>query len=298
MNETVATKTASPQGIPPAEGRFRPVWRRFRRSPSGMWSLAVILLIALVSLAAPLIAPYDPIKMVLGDRLHTLSAQHWFGTDEVGRDVLSRVLWGGRLSLMVGLEVVLLAGTVGTALGLVTGYYRGALDEVLMRVLDIVMAFPPLVLAMAVSAMLGPSLQNAMLATALVQAPRYTRLVRSEVLLLRDSEFVEAARALGARDGRILFRYVLPNCFSSILVLSTLSVGTAILTAASLSFIGLGAQQPTPEWGAMVAGGRTYLLDAPWYPTFPGIFIFAAVLSFNLLGDSLRDALDPRMKGR
>lgn len=298
MSDTAVTQTASSQGTSSGASQFRVVWRRFRKSPSGMWSLAIVLFITVASLAAPLLAPYDPIKIALSERLQGLSGLHWFGTDEVGRDVLSRVLWGGRLSLWVGVQVVVLSGVVGTALGLVAGYYRGALDEVLMRVMDIVLAFPPLILAMAVSAMLGPSLQNAMLATALVQAPRYTRVVRAEVLLLRDSEFVQAARALGAKDFRILFRYILPNCFSSILVLSTLSIGTAILTAASLSFIGLGAQQPTPEWGAMVAGGRTYLLDAPWYPTFPGLFIFATVLSFNVLGDSLRDALDPRMKGR
>lgn len=263
-----------------------------------MWSLSLLVIITLTALAAPWLTDYDPIKISLAERLKPMSMLHWFGTDEVGRDVLSRVLHGGRLSLAMGIMVVLLAGTSGTALGLVTGYYRGWLDEVLMRALDIVMAFPPLVLAMSISAVLGPSLQNAMLATALVQAPRYTRVVRSEVLLLRDAEFIQAARATGASNLRILMRYILPNCFSSILVLSTLSVGTAILTGASLSFIGLGAQQPTPEWGAMVAGGRTYLLDAPWYPTFPGLFIFAVVLSFNLLGDSLRDALDPRLKGR
>lgn len=263
-----------------------------------MWSLSLLVIITLAALAAPWLTDYDPIKMSLAERLKPMTALHWFGTDEIGRDVLSRVLHGGRLSLAMGFMVVLLAGTAGTALGLVTGYYRGWLDEVLMRALDIIMAFPPLVLAMSISAVLGPSLQNAMLATALVQAPRYTRVVRSEVLLLRDAEFVVAARATGASNLRILMRYILPNCFSSILVLSTLSVGTAILTGASLSFIGLGAQQPTPEWGAMVAGGRTYLLDAPWYPTFPGLFIFTVVLSFNVLGDSLRDALDPRLKGR
>jgi peptide/nickel transport system permease protein len=263
-----------------------------------MLSLGLLLIIIVAAPAAPWLTAYDPIKMNLVERLKPMSALHWFGTDEVGRDVLSRVLYGGRLSLAMGLSVVLLAGTVGTALGLVTGYFRGWLDEVLMRLLDIIMAFPPLILAMAISAVLGPSLQNAMLATAVVQAPRFTRLVRSEVLLLRDSDFVQAARATGSSDARILLRHILPNCFASILVLSTLSIGTAILTGASLSFIGLGAQQPTPEWGAMVAGGRSYMLDAPWYPTFPGLFIFAVVLSFNVLGDSLRDALDPRLKGR
>jgi peptide/nickel transport system permease protein len=268
------------------------------RNPSGRWTLILLVVIAVATIAAPLLTHYDPIKISMAQRLKPPSSAHWFGTDEVGRDVLTRVLYGGRLSLAMGLMVVVLAGSVGTFLGLFTGYFRGPLDEVLMRALDIVMAFPPLVLAMAVAAVLGPNLQNAMLATAIVQAPRFTRVVRSEVLLLRDAEYVQAARATGASDLRLLLRYILPNCFSSILVLSTLSVGTAILTAASLSFIGLGAQQPTPEWGAMVAGGRTYLLDAPWYPTFPGVFIFAVVLSFNVLGDGLRDALDPRLRGR
>jgi len=298
MSEALRKDEKNPQQSSAERSRFGVFWRRFRRSPSGMWSLAILLIIAGAALAAPLLTPYDPIKMELANRLKPMSALHWFGTDEVGRDVLTRVLFGGRLSLVIGFEVVLISGGVGTLLGLLTGYYRGWLDELLMRVLDIIMAFPPLVLAMAVSAMLGPSLQNAMLATALVQAPRFTRLVRGEVLVLRESEYVQAARATGATDLRILFKYILPNAFSPILVLATLSIGTAILTAASLSFIGLGAQQPTPEWGAMVSFGRSYLLDAPWYASFPGLFIFLVVLSFNLLGDSLRDALDPRLKGR
>jgi len=289
-------KQGKPEEDRPQKSPLRAAWSRLMRNPSGRWSLIILAVVAAAALAAPLLTHYDPIKMSLADRLKPPSGAHWFGTDEVGRDVLSRVLFGGRLSMAVGLMVVVLAGSVGTALGLLTGYYRGPLDEVLMRGLDIVMAFPPLILAMAVSAVLGPTLQNAMLATAVVQIPRYTRIVRGEVMVLRQAEYVQAARATGATDLQILWKYVLPNCFSSILVLSTLSVGTAILTAASLSFIGLGAQQPTPEWGAMVAGGRTYLLDAPWYPTFPGIFIFLVVLSFNVLGDGLRDALDPRLK--
>jgi peptide/nickel transport system permease protein len=288
----------NPQQGPPERSQFYVVWRRLRKSPSGMWSLAILLLITVAALAAPLLTAYDPIKMDLSNRLQPMSVQHWFGTDEVGRDVLTRVLFGGRLSLAMGIEVVVLSGIAGTVLGLVCGFYRGWVDEVLMRLLDIIMAFPPLILAMSVSAMLGPSLQNAMLATALVQAPRFTRLVRGEVLILRESEYVQAAFANGSTDWRILFKHILPNAFSPILVMSTLSIGTAILTAASLSFIGLGAQQPTPEWGAMVSFGRTYLLDAPWYASFPGLFIFLVVLSFNLLGDSLRDALDPRLKGR
>jgi peptide/nickel transport system permease protein len=288
----------NPQQGSPERSQASVIWRRLRRSPSGIWSLIILLVISAAAAAAPLLTHYNPIKMDLAHRLKPMSALHWFGTDEVGRDVLTRVLYGGRLSIAMGFEVVLLAGVFGTLLGLLTGYYRGWIDEVLMRLLDIIMAFPPLVLAMAVSAMLGPSLQNAMLATAVVQAPRFTRVVRSEVLVLRDSEYVQAARATGATDMRILFKYILPNAFSPILVLSTLNIGTAILTAASLSFIGLGAQQPTPEWGAMVSFGRTYLLDAPWYASFPGLFIFLVVLSFNLLGDSLRDVLDPRLKGR
>ncbi len=248
----------------------------------------------LVAIAAPLAAPRDPFDQNLYERLQPPSLAHPFGTDDFGRDVLSRVIYGARISLRIGVAAVLIALVLGVPIGLVSGYRGGALDQVLMRTMDLMLAFPSILLAIAIVAILGPGLENAMLAVGIVAVPQYARLVRASTLSVRGQDYVQAVRALGAGEFRILFFSVLPNCLTPLIVQSTLGLATAILDAAGLSFLGLGAQPPTPEWGAMLTGGRELVLRAPWVLTFPGVAIFLTVLAFNLVGDGLRDALDPR----
>jgi peptide/nickel transport system permease protein len=257
--------------------------------------MLVVLLLA-VAVLAPLIAPYDPEKLSLAQRLRPPSADHLFGTDEYGRDLFSRVVFGARVSLQVAAIVIVVASVLGVSLGAIGAYRGGRWDEGVMRVADIFMAFPDLVLAMALSAALGASLTSAIIAVSIVWWPTYARLIRGQVLSLKQQAFVEAARALGASDIRVVGRHIVPNTLSPLTVRITTDVGYAILYAASLGFIGLGAQEPTPEWGRMVATGRFYLLDQWWYPTLPGFAIFLAVLGFTWLGDGLRDWLDPRLR--
>ncbi len=268
------------------------------RNPSAVGGGALILCMALMALLAPLLAPYDPVSISLSERLAAPSALHWFGTDEMGRDILSRIIYGARVSLIIGLVVIVIAGGIGTLVGATAGYLGGKVDNVLMRVMDVILSFPSLVLAMALAAALGPSLRNAILAVAFVQIPKFARMARGEALAVREKLFIKAARVSGFRAPWIILRHVIPNCMASLMVLATLTVGDTILVAASLSFIGLGAQPPMPEWGAMISTGRKFLLDQWWYPTFPGIFIVLTVVGFNILGDALRDALDPRVRGR
>jgi peptide/nickel transport system permease protein len=273
---------------------WRPAWRR---SPLSVAGLILIAMLILVAVSAPLIAPADPLKQVLSTRLKPPSAAHWLGTDQLGRDVLSRMIYGARISLLIGTVVVGLAGTLGTFVGLVAGYTGGWLDEGLMRLTDIFFAFPSLILAMAISGALGPSLTNAMIAIAVVSWPVYARLVRAQVLSLREREFVEAARGLGASPRQIVWKHILPNTLAPILVQASFDMGGAILTAAGLSFIGFGAQPPTAEWGVMISEGRNYIVTQPWLSLFPGLAILLTVAAFNLIGDGLRDALDPRLRG-
>jgi peptide/nickel transport system permease protein len=272
----------------------RPVWRR---SPLAMVGLTLIVLLALIALLAPLIAPANPLKQVLSTRLKPPSAEHWLGTDQLGRDVLSRMIYGSRISLVIGIVVVGLAASVGTLVGVVAGYFGGWLDEALMRLTDVFFAFPALILAMAISGALGPSLTNAMIAIAVVSWPVYARLVRAQVLSLREREYVEAARGLGASAERIVWQHILPNTLAPLLVQASFDMGGAILSAAGLSFIGFGAQPPTAEWGVMISDGRNYIVTQPWLSLFPGLAILLTVAAFNLIGDGLRDALDPRLRG-
>jgi peptide/nickel transport system permease protein len=272
----------------------RPAWRR---SPLTMIGLVLIILLALIALFAPLIAPADPLKQVLSTRLKPPSPSHWFGTDQLGRDVLSRMMYGARISLLIGTVVVGLAASIGTFIGVVAGYAGGWLDEGLMRLTDIFFAFPALILAMAISGALGPSLTNAMIAIAIVSWPVYARLVRAQVLSLREREYVEAARGLGASAGRIIWQHILPNTLAPLLVQASFDMGGAILSAAGLSFIGFGAQPPTAEWGVMISEGRNYIATHSWLSLFPGLAILLTVAAFNLIGDGLRDALDPRLRG-
>lgn len=266
---------------------------RFFRNPGGLLGLALLLLVGLVALWGPAFVG-DPLEQDLLNRLKPPSPEHPLGTDQLGRDVLARVVHGARISLGVGFGVVVLASLMGVLVGLLAGGLGGGWDNVLMRITDIFFAFPSLILAMAIAAALGPSLVNTVIAVALVSWPIYARLVRAQALALREREFVEAVRAMGAGWGRILWRHILPNSLTPVLVQASYEVGAAILTAAGLSFIGFGAQPPTPEWGAMVAETRNYMAEAPWASVAPAVGILLTVLAFNLLGDALRDALDPR----
>jgi peptide/nickel transport system permease protein len=271
---------------------------RLRGNPVSLFGLVLVIGLIVVAVAAPLIASYDPIALDPKNRLLPPSAANWFGTDDGGRDVFSRVVFGTRYSLLAAVVVLALAVTVGTTVGLVAGFAGGKIDEALMRLTDMFLAFPALVLAMGISAALGASLANSMIAIAVVWWPWYARLVRGQTLRLRHEQFVDAARAAGAGDTHMILRHILPNCWTPIIVQVTLDVGYAILTTASLSFIGLGAQPPTPEWGAMVATGKDYILDQWWMATFPGLAIFLAVMAFNLLGDGLQEALSPVLRRR
>ncbi|MDI6824152.1 MAG: ABC transporter permease [Bacillota bacterium] len=271
-------------------------WRRLRRNRGAVVGAAIVVLLVTLAAAAPLLAPADPNGQDLSARLLPPSPQHLLGTDEFGRDMLSRLLYGARPALAAGMLAAAIAMGLGVAIGLVSGYVGGAVDQVLMRVMDIMLAFPYLLLAMIVVAILGPSISNAMVAVGLVNVPQYARLVRGCVLGVRTTEYVAAARALGIPRSRILGRHILPNVMAPIIIQATLGIGQAIVWAAGLSFLGLGAQPPAPEWGAMLASGREYMLQAPGLATFPGLAILVTVLGFNLLGDGLRDALDPRLR--
>lgn len=283
---------------PRPTGWVRQIGSRLRANPVSAIGLGMALVLLALALAAPAIVPFDPIALNPKDRLLPPSSLHWFGTDDGGRDVFSRVVYGTRYSLLAAVVVLVLAVTIGTSTGLVAGYAGGKTDEALMRLTDMFLAFPALVLAMGISAALGASLANSMIAIAVVWWPWYARLVRGQALRLRQEQFVDAARTSGASDAWIVTRHILPNCWTPIIVQVTLDVGYAILTTASLSFIGLGAQPPTPEWGAMVATGKDYILDQWWMATFPGLAIFLAVMAFNLLGDGLQEALSPLLRRR
>ncbi|MFH1566436.1 MAG: ABC transporter permease [Gemmatimonadota bacterium] len=268
--------------------------RYLRNHPLTATGGAVVVGLAVVAALAPLVAPHDPLATDLYGRLQPPSARHLMGTDELGRDILSRVMYGSRISLRIGLICLSIALTAGTSLGLLAGYRGGLADSVVMRLMDILLAFPSILLAIAIVAVLGPGIDHVMVAVSIVLVPQFARLVRASVLSVRELAYVEAARALGAGELRIALGSVLPNCMAPIIVQASLSLATAILDAAGLSFLGLGAQPPTPEWGAMLNSGRDLLLKAPWVMAFPGLAIFAVALGLNLLGDGLRDALDPR----
>lgn len=275
--------------------------RLIRRNPLTAVGSSIVLLIILIAILAPWIVPHpgDSLGAThIKERFQSPHLSHPFGTDELGRDVFSRVVYGSRISLRVGVLAIGLALAIGVPLGVIAGYSGGMLDEAIMRITDVFLSFPPLLLAMAISAMLGPTLTNAMIAIAIAWWPWYTRLLRSEAVSIRERDFVQAARAMGAPWGKIIFKHVLPNCLTPIIVQASMDFGSIILTSAALSFLGLGAQPPTPEWGLMISTGRTFFLTNWWIVTFPGLAIFIAVLSFNLVGDGLREILDPKMRRR
>jgi peptide/nickel transport system permease protein len=269
---------------------------RIRRHKGLLVGLGVLGALILIAVFQSALAPRDPTQIDIAFALLGPGAGHWWGTDQYGRDVWSRVVHGARISLTVGLISVGIAASIGTAVGLVSGFYGGFVDGLLMRLIDIMLAFPGILLALAIVSVLGPSLRNLMLAVGIAAIPVYARLVRGSVLIAREQTYVEAARAIGAPTGPILLRHVLPNVVAPIIVAASLGMGGAILSAAALSFIGLGSQPPTPEWGRMLSEGRDYLRDAWWIATFPGLAIMVTVLAMNLLGDGLRDVLDPRLR--
>lgn len=270
-------------------------WKELKKSRPAMVGAAILLVFIVLAAAGPQLSPHDPLAQDLYHRLEKPGPGHVLGTDELGRDILSRIFYGARISLEIGFVAVGIALLAGSFLGLIAGYYGGMLDMVIMRIMDLMLAFPSILLAIVIVAVLGPSLTNAMIAVGIVVIPQYARQVRASVLSLREEEYVTAARALGASDTAILFRSILPNAIPPLIVRTTLGMATAILDAAGLSFIGLGAQPPTPEWGAMLSHGREYILEAPWVLTAPGVAILLVVIGFNLFGDGLRDVLDPRV---
>ena len=270
--------------------------RRFLRNFAFTSGLILTVLLVLVALAAPLLAPYDPTAQDTARRLEPPSHQHPLGLDDLGRDVLSRIVWGARVSLRVGFSVVILASLIGITLGAVSGYFGGWTDTIIMRFTDILLAFPGILLAIALVAVLGPSLNNVILALAIIGWVGYARLVRGQVLKVREMEFVTAAKALGARSPRVIVRHVLPNVINPVIVMATLGLAGAILSEAALSFLGLGVQPPTPSWGAMLTAGRRYLGLANHLAIFPGAAIMLAVMGLNFLGDGLIDALDPKYR--
>jgi len=270
-----------------------------RKNKLSFTALIIILSLVVIAIITPIIAPFP--SHIFGnvnpqDKLLAPSRIYFLGTDEVGRDLFSRVLYGTRISLLGSLIAVAMGLLIGVPLGLMAGYYGGFIDEIIMRIVDMFLSFPPLLLAMAIAAFLGPSLQNAILALIIAWWPWYTRLIRGQVVSIKEREFVRAAHAIGTPSWQIMFKHILPNCISPIIVQASMDLGGIILTLAALSFLGLGAQAPTPEWGLMLTTSRKYFLNAWWYSTFPGMAIFITVLSFNLLGDGLREILDPKTK--
>lgn len=273
-------------------------WRRFRRQHMAMTAALFVILLIVVAIFARWIAPYDAENYFDYDNLNNgPSLQHWFGVDSLGRDIFSRVLVGAQISLAAGVFAVFIGAAIGTLLGLLAGYYEGWWDRLIMRICDVLFAFPGILLAIAVVAVLGSGIANVIIAVAIFSIPAFARLVRGNTLVLKQQTFIESARSIGASDMTILLRHILPGTVSSIVVFFTMRIGTSIISAASLSFLGLGAQPPTPEWGAMLNEARADMVIAPHFAVFPALAIFLTVLAFNLLGDGLRDALDPKIKG-
>ncbi len=288
MPFAAGAERTSPQGL------WRIAAARLWRNPAGRNGLLIVLVMALVAVFAPLIAPHPPLELSPREQFRAPSREHPFGTDEFGRDLFSRVIYGSRISLIAGGGAVLLAAVGGVTLGMLAGYFRGLTEAILARLFDLILAFPAVLLAIAAIAVLGRSTQSAVIAIGLINVPAFARLARASVLTEAEKEYVEAERSLGAGHRHILLRTLLPNVLPSVMVLASVAMASAILLEASLSFLGLGTQPPAPSWGNMVSAGRTYLSNAEWYGLFPGLMIVALILGLNLLGDGLRDALDPR----
>lgn len=297
-NSTAAAAGEKEQLKKRKRSQMTEIWRRMRRNRLAMFGLVIVSILIIVAVFANQIADYNTvaIKQNVVERLQGPSAEHWAGTDEFGRDIFARLVHGARISLLVGVVAVCIALVTGGILGAIAGYFGGTVDNVIMRIMDIFLSIPILLLAIMIVAALGSSMLNLMIAIGLASMPTFARIVRASVLSVKDQEFVEAARAIGAKNDHIILRHIMPNCLSPIIVQATLRVATAILSTASLSFISLGIQAPAPEWGAMLASGRAYIRDAPHIVIIPGLLIMITILSLNLLGDGLRDALDPKLK--
>lgn len=275
---------------------FLEFWKRLRKNKLAIVGLAILVILTFVSVFAPYIAPYDPDE---GDVLRTFAKpdkDHWLGTDEVGRDVFSRIIHGSRISLKVGFLAVGISMVMGIIFGCVSGYYGGIVDAVIMRIMDMIMAFPSILLAIVFMSVLGKGIENAILAISIVSIPGFSRIVRGSVMSVKENDYIQSARAIGCNNFKIMFVHILPNVLSPIIINASMSISGAILQTAALGFLGLGVKPPTAEWGSMLASGKNYIFNAPHVLTFPGIAISITVLSFNLLGDGLRDALDPRLK--
>jgi peptide/nickel transport system permease protein len=281
---------------PRQSGQLALIWRRLRRNRLAIIGMVIIVAIVILSFLAPGIAPHDPLKQNFRKLLQPVSADHWFGCDQVGRDIFSRILHGAAITLQIGLLAIIIGLTCGTLLGMIGGYYGGFVDICVVYVTDILLAFPGLLLALAAIAVLGPGIMSVIIACSLSSIPQFIRVTRGLVLAEKQKDYVTAARSIGEGHCAIMLRYILPNCLPALIVLLTLRMAIIILIASGLSFLGFGAQPPSPEWGAMLSEGRGYLQTAPHIAIFPGLAISIIVLSFNMLGDGLRDALDPRMK--
>lgn len=287
MNETAAAVRPS---------RWKEIWEIALRNKLTLTGFIIVGLVVLVGLLAPVLAPYDPNLMDIPARLQGPSSAHPFGTDEMGRDILSRVMYGARISIAVGVIIVAVSAAIGVVLGSLSGYFGGKINQAVMAVTDMILAFPSMVLALALTAAMGPGLLNTMLAVIIVRIPMYTRLMRGQVLVQKEQQYVRAARTFGEKPFWIVARHIVPNCLTPLMVQMTLGIGDAILIASSMSFIGLGAQPPTPEWGAMISTARVYAIDQWWYAAFPGLSILITIMGFNLIGDGIRDILDPRSR--
>ncbi len=289
---------APPQEVRGEIRKSPPFWRRAYHNVGAVLGITLLMGVTLVGIFSPQISPYDPLAIDLSQKFQAPSRQHLCGTDELGRDMFSRVVMGTRISFQVAGEVLLIAGTIGIFLGIIAGYRGGIVDEIIMRAADIFLAFPSFLLAMAIVAALGASIQNAILAIAIAWWPRYARLLRGQVLAVKNMPFVDAARSIGAGDLRVMLRHVLPNCLAPLVVQFTTDAGAAILNTSALSFVQLGARPPMPEWGLMISQGRNFIVNYWWIPTFPGLAIALAVGGFMFLGDGLRDLWDPQLRGR
>ncbi len=296
MTEFVQKQSLMNEKEEKVNGPWKEAWYSFKKSKSALVGSAIVIFFVVLAVVGPFIAPQGINEQNLSLRLQPPSTEFWFGTDDLGRDILSRILHGARISLTVGLSAVLISAVVGSFLGIIAGYYGRFVDTIISRIFDIMLAFPSILLAIAVVSILGPSLRNALIAIAIINIPSFGRLIRSRVLSIKEEEYIHAAKAIGMKNSRILWKHILPNSMTPVIVQGTLAIATAIIEAAALGFLGLGAEAPQPEWGKMLADARMFLLNAPWAMIFPGLAIMLTVIGFNLMGDGLRDALDPKMK--
>ena len=291
------TKTRSVKLQSKKSSQMKEIWRRFKKNKTAMLGLYILIITILVAIFADLITPYQKAILQVGkERLQVPSAAHWFGTDGFGRDLFARVIHGSRYSLLIGVSTSIIALVLGGLLGAAAGYYGGKVDNFIMRIMDVFMCIPPILLALAIVAALGPSLQNLLIAITISSMPDKTRLIRSTIFTVAEQDFVEAAQSYGAKDIRIIIKYILPNAIGPVIVSTTMGIASMILSAAGLSYLGMGVQPPAPEWGSMLSEARQYMRQAAYLLYFPGVAILLSALSFNLVGDGLRDALDPKLK--